>query len=92
MSVFNFLAIAEHKSKIFCPCSSVRYITQAFSQEVSAIHIVLVIIAPLVLEVHNVCIGKSLTSFKLFKEQLQEKYTYKEDSVVVDGWYTFASA
>jgi protein DJ-1 len=42
--------------------------------------------APTALQAHNVGIGKSLTSYPSFKEQLQEKYAYKEDSVVVDGW------
>lgn len=41
--------------------------------------------APTALQAHNVCIGKSLTSYPTFREQLQEKYTYKEDNVVVDG-------
>jgi putative intracellular protease/amidase len=57
----------------------------------SAIHTVSVVAAPTALQAHNVCIGKSLTSYPTFREQLQEKYTYKEDNVVVDGWYTFAS-
>jgi len=35
--VFNFLAIAERKSQIFCPCSSVSYITQAFSQSCTVV-------------------------------------------------------
>jgi hypothetical protein len=43
--------------------------------------------APTALQAHNIGVGKSLTSYPSFKEQLQERYTYKEDSVVVDGWY-----
>ncbi|XP_023701865.1 protein/nucleic acid deglycase DJ-1 [Cryptotermes secundus] len=41
--------------------------------------------APTALQAHNVGFGKSLTSYPSLKEQLQEKYAYKEDSVVVDG-------
>jgi protein DJ-1 len=51
----------------------------------------LIVAAPTALQAHNVGIGKSLTSYPSFREQLQEKYTYKEDSVVVDGWYIFPS-
>ncbi|XP_021924863.1 protein DJ-1-like isoform X2 [Zootermopsis nevadensis] len=40
--------------------------------------------APTALLAHNVGIGKSLTSYPIFKEKLQEKYFYKEDNVVVD--------
>jgi hypothetical protein len=46
--------------------------------------------APTALQAHNIGVGKSLTSYPSFKEQLQGKYTYKEDSVVVDGWYNSA--
>lgn len=37
VSVFNFLAIAEYKSQIFCLGSSVSYITQTCSQSCSAV-------------------------------------------------------
>jgi protein DJ-1 len=47
---------------------------------------VLCVAAPTALQAHNIGIGKSLTSYPSVKEQLQEKYAYKEDSVVVDGW------
>jgi hypothetical protein len=46
--------------------------------------------APTALQAHNIGVGKALTSYPSFKEQLQEKYTYKEDNVVVDGWYNLA--
>jgi hypothetical protein len=59
--------------------------------KISALHTILVVAAPTALQAHNVCIGKSLTSYPSFREQLQEKYTYKEDKVVVDGWYICAS-
>jgi len=48
--------------------------------------------APLVLEAHSVCFGKTLTSFPLFMEELQEKYKYQQGSLVAEGWYIFASA
>ena len=37
LSVFNLLDIAEHRSQIFCPCSSARYITQVFSQSCTVV-------------------------------------------------------
>jgi hypothetical protein len=46
--------------------------------------------APTALQAHSIGIGKSLTSYPSFREQLQEKYEYKEDNVVVDGWYNLA--
>jgi hypothetical protein len=46
---------------------------------------VLCVAAPTALQTHGVGIGKSLTSYPTFREQLQQQYAYREDSVVVDG-------
>jgi putative intracellular protease/amidase len=42
---------------------------------------------PTALKQHEICLGKSLTSYPTVKDKMTEgnKYTYKEERVVVDG-------
>ena len=41
--------------------------------------------APTALLAHNIGIGKKITSYPAFKDQLSKDYNYSEDRVVVDG-------
>ncbi|PSN45104.1 Protein DJ-1alpha [Blattella germanica] len=42
-------------------------------------------VTPTALQAHKIALGKSVTSYPSFKEQLAKDYKYKEDKVVVDG-------
>lgn len=43
--------------------------------------------APTALHKHNICVGKSVTSYPAMKDKMTAdgKYEYKEERVVVDG-------
>ncbi|XP_014255674.1 protein dj-1beta [Cimex lectularius] len=54
-------------------------------QESSGRLVAAICAAPTALKAHGIALGKSLTSYPSFKEELSECYNYLEDRVVVDG-------
>jgi len=71
-------------AKAFCESSQVKAVLER--QEKSETGLIgAVCAAPTALQAHKIGLGKTITSFPAFKEQLSKDYTYSEDRVVRDG-------
>lgn len=66
-------------------CSSVAVGELLKKQEQSGRLVAAICAAPTALKQHGIGLGKKLTSYPNFKEELSQAYSYSEDRVVEDG-------